>query len=83
MKKLALAVVLVVAGCNGTVGEGEEVDTGAAYEPDEEEGRQVFTTGLGPGTEAEVCKTGGDGLNLRRGAGKGYGVITVMSEGNR
>ncbi len=78
---LSVLILLGAPACDGTVG-GEEEDTGAAYEPDDEEGRTIFKVGMKPGTKAEVCKTGGSGLNLRTGPGKQYGVLRVMAEGH-
>jgi len=70
-------VLFVGAGCGeGMLSGGSQ----GAYEPDDAEGRQTFASGMAAGTEVEVCKTGGSGLNLRSGPGKNYGVLTVLPE---
>jgi hypothetical protein len=81
LTSLLAALLLGSGGCDGTIEVGEE-DTGAAYEPDDDEGRQIFKVGMKPGTKVEVCKTGGVGLNLRTGPSKQHKVIRVMGEGH-
>jgi hypothetical protein len=76
-----LLALLVVPGCGA--GELGDEESGAAFEPDEDEGRQVFSVGLAAGTAAEVCKTGGSGLNVRTGPSTSNHIIRTIPEGHR
>ena len=72
---LSLWATLVLGGCGGELPEGSQAVDEANMDGVE------ATANLELGSQAVVYNTGGDGLNLRRGAGTGFGVILTMPEG--
>lgn len=89
-------LAVVANGGQETAGETEEPDhtatddqqsnedeaVPAEPEPEPEpEPQQADTNGVAVGGNAEIFNTGGDGLNIRHGAGYGNSVATVAVEG--
>jgi len=77
---ISALLALSMAGCDGTLGGGEDWGEGA-HEPEDGSEYGIFTTGLAAGTVVKVCKTGGSKLNMRSGAGTGYKIIAQLDEG--
>ena len=71
---LALLTASFLAACGGQLADQNGVDESEA------DGVQI-TAVLSIGDTAKIFNTGGVGLNLRSGAGTGYGVIVTMPEG--